>query len=74
MHCPDFSVMYLPKLQEIADITESDPTKFRQYLSPQVYFTFYTWNAPGNDATCRVMARVWESRNILLQTELFVYQ
>ena len=45
-----------PKLQEIADITESDPTKFRQYLSPQVYFTFYL-DAPGNDVTCRIMAR-----------------
>ena len=31
----------LPQLQEVADITEENPEKFRQYLTPEAHFVFY---------------------------------
>ena len=46
----------LPKLQEIADITETNPEKFRQYLAPQVHFVFYL-DAPEDNVTCQIHAR-----------------
>lgn len=45
----------LPKLQEIADITEADPEKFRRYLTPEVHFVFYL-DMEEDNVICSVRA------------------
>lgn len=46
----------LPELEEIAEVKESDPERFRSYLPPKVQFVFYL-DAPEGDAVCRLFAR-----------------
>lgn len=58
-HMSEFYYKTLPLLEEIVDITETDPEKFRQYLPPDVKFTFYL-DASNQNATCRVCARYGE--------------
>ena len=45
----------MPQLQEIADITETQPEKFRSYVLPEARFIFYL-DARENDAVCRIYA------------------
>ena len=45
----------LPKLQEIADITEENPEKFRRYLAPEVHFVFYL-DVENENILCQVRA------------------
>lgn len=49
----EFYSKLLPKFEEIADITETDPGKFRSYLLPEPRFTFYL-DAEEGDASCRI--------------------
>ena len=51
-----FYYSVLPKLQEIADITEEDPEKFRRYLTPETKFIFYL-DLEDDNVTCKVQAR-----------------
>ena len=59
----------LPKLREIADITETNPEKFRQYLAPQVHFVFYL-DAPEDNVTCQLHAR-YGSREYSVTDRIF---
>ena len=52
----EFYGRVLPKLQEIADITETQPEKFRSYVMPEPRFCFYL-DAENGNATARVT--VW---------------
>ena len=42
-------------MQEIADITEADPEKFRRYLTPEVHFVFYL-DMEEDNVICSVRA------------------
>ncbi len=55
-HLSEFYYRILPQLQDVADITETKPEKFRSYLPPEVYFIFYL-DAEENNITCRLHAR-----------------
>lgn len=55
-HMAQFYYGLLPQLEDIIDVTESEPEKFRSYLPPQVCFIFYL-DAENSDMTCRVYAR-----------------
>ena len=43
----------LPQLQDIADITEENPEKFRQYLTPKAHFVFYL-DMEDDNITCKI--------------------
>ena len=43
----------LPQLQDIADITEENPEKFRQYLTPEAHFVFYL-DMEADNITCKI--------------------
>ena len=45
----------LPQLQEVADITEENPEKFRQYLTPEAHFVFYL-DMENDNIICKVSA------------------
>ena len=45
----------LPQLQEVADITEENPEKFRQYLTPEAHFVFYL-DMENDNVICKVSA------------------
>lgn len=45
----------LPGLQDVADITEENPEKFRQYLTPKVHFVFYL-DMEEDNVICRIRA------------------
>lgn len=49
----EFYYKLLPVLEEIADVTETDPVKFRHYLLPEPRFTFYL-DAEEGKASCRI--------------------
>ncbi len=51
----EFYSRVVPKLREIADITETQPEKFRSYVLPEPRFLFYL-DAEEDDAVCRVFA------------------
>lgn len=55
----EFYSRVLPQFQEIAQITETQPEKFRSYLLPEARFTFYL-DAEEQDAFCRVYVRYGE--------------
>lgn len=55
----EFYYRILPKLREIAEITETEPEKFRSYLPPEVHFVFYL-DAEEQNVTCNVYARYGE--------------
>ena len=52
----EFYSRVLPQIEEIAEVKESQPEKFRAYLLPEPRFVFYL-DAEGNDAFCK--AYVW---------------
>ncbi len=51
----EFYNRILPQLQDVVDITETEPEKFRSYLPPEVHFVFYL-DAIEQNVTCRVYA------------------
>lgn len=55
----EFYYRILPKLREIAEITETEPEKFRSYLPPEAHFVFYL-DAEEQNVTCNVYARYGE--------------
>jgi SNF2 family DNA or RNA helicase len=55
-HLSEFYQKVLPQLEDLAQITETDPKKFRSYLTPEARYTFYL-DAPDNDLTCRPYAK-----------------
>ncbi len=55
-HMAQFYYDLLPQLEDIIDVTETEPEKFRSYLPPQVSFLFYL-DAEDGDMTCRAYAR-----------------
>ena len=55
----EFYYQVLPKLEEMAEIEESDPEKFHAYLPPKVNFVFYL-DAPDGDAVCKIAAKYGE--------------
>lgn len=55
-HMAQFYYDLLPQLEDIVDVTETEPEKFRAYLPPQVSFVFYL-DAEDSDMTCRIYAR-----------------
>ena len=52
----EFYDQVLPELEEIAEIKETEPERFRSYLPPKAQFVFYL-DAPKGDAVCRLFAR-----------------
>lgn len=54
-HMAEFYYQILPQLQDVVDIKETNPEKFRSYLPPEVHFVFYL-DAEEQNATCRVFA------------------
>ncbi|MDY3250899.1 MAG: SNF2 helicase associated domain-containing protein, partial [Candidatus Choladocola sp.] len=49
----EFYDRVLPQLREIADITETDPERFRSYVLPEARVTFYL-DVEANDAVCQL--------------------
>ncbi|MCD8364057.1 MAG: SNF2 family helicase [Lachnospiraceae bacterium] len=54
-----FYYQVLPRLRDIAEVTEKDPERFHAYLPPQTSFVFYL-DAPEGDVTCGLRARYGE--------------
>lgn len=54
-HMSDFYYSILPQLQDVVEITETEPEKFRSYLPPEARFVFYL-DAEDQNVTCRVLA------------------
>ena len=52
----EFYHRILPGLQDVVDITETEPEKFRSYLLPEAQFTFYL-DAEEKNVTCQIFAR-----------------
>lgn len=52
----EFYNRVLPVIQDIADVTETDPDKFRSYLMPEAHFIFYL-DVREQNAVCRVYAK-----------------
>lgn len=55
-HMAEFYYRILPQLEEIVDIEETEPEKFRSYLPPEVRFVFYL-DAADQNVTCQVSAK-----------------
>ncbi len=55
-HMAEFYYRILPQLENIVDVTETEPDKFRSYLPPEVRFVFYLDAEKGN-ATCGISAK-----------------
>ncbi len=51
----EFYHRILPSLEDIVDVTETEPEKFRSYLLPDVRFVFYL-DAEEKNVTCRAYA------------------
>lgn len=58
-HLADFYYRILPKLSDVAEVTEENAEKFRSYLPPQAHFVFYL-DIQDGDAVCGVYARYGE--------------
>ena len=58
-HMSEFYHKILPQLEEVAEITETEPETFRKYLLPEARYTFYL-DAEEKNAFCRVTARYGE--------------
>ncbi len=54
-HMAEFYYNLLPQLEDIVEITETEPEKIRSYLPPRVRLFFYL-DAEENDMTCRIRA------------------
>ncbi len=52
----EFYYRILPQLEMVADISETEPEKFRSYLPPDVRFVFYL-DAEDQNVTCGVSAK-----------------
>ena len=52
----EFYYRVLPQLEGAAEITETDPKRFRAYLPPQARFAFYL-DAEEDDLMCRIRVR-----------------
>lgn len=55
----EFYYQFLPQLQDVLEISEENPERFRSYLPPKVSFAFYL-DAEESDVTCKVRARYGE--------------
>ncbi len=55
-HMSEFYYRVLPTLEDIVDVTETEPEKFRRYLPPLAKFIFYL-DAEDDDITCRISAK-----------------
>lgn len=51
----EFYHKILPQLEEVVDVTETEPDKFRSYLLPRAQFIFYL-DASEKNVTCKVYA------------------
>lgn len=58
-HMSEFYHRILPSLQDIVDIKETEPERFRKYLLPDAHFIFYL-DAQDKNVTCRLHARYGE--------------
>lgn len=58
-HMSEFYHRILPQLQDIVEVEETEPERFRSYLLPDVRFIFYL-DAEKENAFCRVYARYGE--------------
>lgn len=58
-HMSEFYHKVLPQLEEIAEVTETEPEKFRKYLPPEARYTFYL-DAEEKNAFCRLTASYGE--------------
>lgn len=54
-HMSEFYSRVLPQLAAIADISETEPEKFRSYLLPEARFVFYL-DAEQDDVNCQIFA------------------
>lgn len=64
-HMSEFYYRILPRLQEVAEVTEMEPEKVRSYLLPDVRFIFYL-DAEEQNVTCRAYGRYGEREVDLL--------
>ena len=55
-HMAEFYYKILPLLQDIANVTETEPERFRSYLPPEAEFFFYL-DAEDQNVTCRISVR-----------------
>ncbi|MDO4308648.1 MAG: SNF2 helicase associated domain-containing protein [Eubacteriales bacterium] len=51
----EFYNRILPQIEDIVDVTETEPEKFRSYVMPEARFVFYL-DAEEEDAVCRIYA------------------
>lgn len=66
-HMSEFYYRILPKLQDVVDITETEPEKFRKYLLPEAKFIFYL-DAADQNVFCKAYAKYGEKEVSLLDT------
>jgi len=64
-HISEFYHRILPTLEDIVDVTETEPEKFRAYLLPDVRFSFYL-DAEEKNVTCRAYAMYGDKEVSLL--------
>ena len=65
-HMAEFYYRVLPGLQEIVDISETEPENFHAYLPPEVQFVFYL-DVEDDNAFCRISARYGEEELSVLE-------
>ncbi len=64
-HISEFYHRILPSLEDIVDVTETEPERFRAYLLPDVRFAFYL-DAEEKNVTCRALAMYGDKEVSLL--------
>lgn len=62
----EFYSRVLPQLADIADISETEPEKFRSYLLPEARFVFYL-DAEQDDVNCKIFAWYGEKELSVLE-------
>ncbi|WP_243127858.1 SNF2 helicase associated domain-containing protein [Schaedlerella arabinosiphila] len=55
-HMAEFYYRILPQLEDVVEVEETEPEKFRSYLPPDVRFVFYL-DAGDQNVTCGVSAK-----------------
>lgn len=68
-HMAEFYYRILPELEDIVDIVETEPEKFRSYLPPEVHFAFYL-DAEDDNMICSVFARYGEEEFSVFDTAM----
>lgn len=71
-HMSEFYYRILPELQDVIEVTETEPERIRSYLMPEARFTFYL-DATKENATCGIYAAYGQTEasvlDLLMRTQ-----